>query len=376
MLSTICIMESMDMKVTIKKRHKLILLFTVITLLISSTAYAHNGSLDKNQGHHDKKNVSGLGDYHFHCGDTEAHLHPNGICPFSDDVTQPTDITIDNTESTMLKGDTRDAKVTVLPEDAFEMPIKWLSNNEEVIKIEEDRIVAVNVGEALISATTYNGKIASLNIEVLPSVEQIIVDKSDLTIKAGESIRVNAHVYPANAVNSKLVWSTQDINVATVKKGVITAQGGGNVTISAISSNDIKTSISVKVIEQIQSINICDDSIHINVGESHSVFYTTTPATASGENITWMSSNPEVAYIQNGNVIGNKNGSCTITITANNGVSSSVNVRVGMSPLLAFVLIATMGAILYFTIKTKFKGRKQLKREGYYRNDYGSDNEY
>lgn len=364
------------MKVTIKKRHILILLFIIITLLISNTVYAHKGALDKNQGHHDKKNVSGLGDYHFHCGDTVAHLHPNGICPFSDEVTQPNDITIDNTKPTMLKGDTRDAKVTVLPEDAFDMPIKWLSNNEEVIKIEEDKIVAVNVGEALVTATTYNGKIASLNIEVLPSVEQIIIDNPELTIKAGESIRVSAHVYPANAVNKKIVWSTEDLNVATVKKGVITARGGGCVTISAISSNDVKASISVKVIEQIESLNICDDSIHIGIGESYSVFYTTTPATASGENITWTSSNPEVAYIQNGNVIGNKNGRSTITITAENGVSSSVNVRVGMSPLLAFILIATMGTILYFTIKTKFKGRKQLEREGYYRNDYSSDNEY
>ena len=46
------------------------------------TAEAHQGRTDAQGGHHDYKNKSGLGSYHYHCGGHEAHLHPNGVCPY------------------------------------------------------------------------------------------------------------------------------------------------------------------------------------------------------------------------------------------------------------------------------------------------------
>ena len=42
-------------------------------------AEAHSGRTDANGGHRDKKNVSGLGSYHYHCGGHPAHLHTNGV---------------------------------------------------------------------------------------------------------------------------------------------------------------------------------------------------------------------------------------------------------------------------------------------------------
>lgn len=47
------------------------------------TVEAHSGRTDSNGGHHDYKNKSGLGSYHYHCGGYPAHLHENGVCPYS-----------------------------------------------------------------------------------------------------------------------------------------------------------------------------------------------------------------------------------------------------------------------------------------------------
>ncbi|MBE5783574.1 MAG: hypothetical protein E7329_09715 [Clostridiales bacterium] len=58
-----------------------LLLFLV---LLPVTALAHPGDLDSSNGHIDNDNVSGLGSYHYHCGDTEAHLHVWGMCPHSE----------------------------------------------------------------------------------------------------------------------------------------------------------------------------------------------------------------------------------------------------------------------------------------------------
>lgn len=48
---------------------------------VSMTASAHSGRTDAGGGHHDYKNRSGLGSYHYHHG-YSAHLHPDGICPY------------------------------------------------------------------------------------------------------------------------------------------------------------------------------------------------------------------------------------------------------------------------------------------------------
>lgn len=63
-------------------------MFTVsfICLALStSAAFAHSGGTDAQGGHHDYKNVSGLGSYHYHHG-YPAHLHPNGVCPYETSV--------------------------------------------------------------------------------------------------------------------------------------------------------------------------------------------------------------------------------------------------------------------------------------------------
>lgn len=46
-------------------------------------AEAHGGRTDSSGGHKDNKNKSGLGYYHYHCGGHPAHLHTDGVCPYS-----------------------------------------------------------------------------------------------------------------------------------------------------------------------------------------------------------------------------------------------------------------------------------------------------
>ncbi len=61
----------------------LIMILSLSLLAPMQTTFAHSGRTDAYGGHHDNKNVSGLGSYHYHCGGHPAHLHTNGICPYS-----------------------------------------------------------------------------------------------------------------------------------------------------------------------------------------------------------------------------------------------------------------------------------------------------
>lgn len=80
-------------------KHLFILVLTVmITVFAASYQFseftmnvsAHSGRTDSSGGHHDYKNKSGLGSYHYHHG-YPAHLHTNGICPYAKANTTTTD---------------------------------------------------------------------------------------------------------------------------------------------------------------------------------------------------------------------------------------------------------------------------------------------
>lgn len=85
-----------------KDNSKKIVKFTSICvlsiLIMCNITFAHSGRTDSNGGHRDNKNKSGLGSYHYHCGGHPAHLHTNGVCPYSN-----------NSATSTNKGNTSDS---------------------------------------------------------------------------------------------------------------------------------------------------------------------------------------------------------------------------------------------------------------------------
>ena len=65
------------------KRIISVLMAIVTIICMGNYTYAHSGRTDANGGHRDNNNKSGLGSYHYHCGGHPAHLHTNGVCPYS-----------------------------------------------------------------------------------------------------------------------------------------------------------------------------------------------------------------------------------------------------------------------------------------------------
>lgn len=65
---------------------KIIVALLLTMFLMTQIVFAHGGRTDSNGGHRDNKNTSGLGSYHYHCGEYPAHLHNNGVCPYSNEA--------------------------------------------------------------------------------------------------------------------------------------------------------------------------------------------------------------------------------------------------------------------------------------------------
>lgn len=91
-----------------KKFFKKISIYTMTAMLafstVPGTVQAHSGRTDSSGGHHDNKNVSGLGSYHYHCGGHPAHLHDGGVCPYSSSAATSDTLTTSEVSTTTSGG--------------------------------------------------------------------------------------------------------------------------------------------------------------------------------------------------------------------------------------------------------------------------------
>ena len=170
-----------------------ILLIALSIILIGSNVNAHSGRTDASGGHRDNKNKSGLGSYHYHCGGNPAHLHTNGVCPYSPSSSSSksgtsgstsSNRTTNNIEVTKIRineeiekievGKSESLTVTIIPSNATNKKITWKSNNEEIATVSATgKVTAKKPGIVKITATSSNGKtsVTEINIEEQPKVE-------------------------------------------------------------------------------------------------------------------------------------------------------------------------------------------------------------
>lgn len=84
---------------------------------------------------------------------------------------------------------------------------------------------------------------------------------------------------------------------------------------------------------QVESISLDKTSVTITDSESVTLKATITPLNASGQKLTWSSSNDEIASVdQSGVVTGKKKGTATITVSSENGKSATCTVTVTDTP--------------------------------------------
>ena len=133
---------------------------------------------------------------------------------------------------------------------------------------------------------------------------------------------------PADATNKMVTWKSEDETVATITaEGVVTGLKLGTTKISATSmegnySDTLVLTVAPISVKGIKILSGDENGImHIGLNAPYAIAYEITPANAANQNLTWESSDPSVAAIQNnqGLVIGYKDGVAIITVTTEDG---------------------------------------------------------
>ena len=188
-----------------RNKGKIISIFLIVlsVVFMGVSTYAHSGRTDANGGHKDNQNKSGLGSYHYHCGGHPAHLHPNGVCPYSSSssssssksstsssssssssksttssssssssnnepsTVEVTEIKIDEDVGSMEEGKIKFLTATVTPDNASDKNVTWKSSDESIATVSSTGMInAIKPGKVTITATSSNGKTNSIEIEV------------------------------------------------------------------------------------------------------------------------------------------------------------------------------------------------------------------
>lgn len=215
---------------------------------------------------------------------------------------------------------------TVLPEDADNQKVLWKSSNIDVAAVANGIVTCKGYGTAVITATTEDGGFAATcNVtatkkEVLPSA--ITLDKTDVTVKVGETLKLKADVLPDDADDKGVVWYSYDNNIASVSSdGVVTGVKAGTTTVfAATHANNIKAGCDITVLQPATGVTIDQTNISFaNIGESIQLSASVLPEDASNKKVVWESSDTKVAIVSNGKTVCTGFGTAVISVVTEDG---------------------------------------------------------
>jgi uncharacterized protein YjdB len=238
----------------------------------------------------------------------------------------------------------------VTPENATDKTIVWKSSDPSIANVSNTGLVsAYAVGSASITATSADGPEDTTTVGVVSSlVENItltgpggsITSDTVINIAVGEDpVAINASVSPAG-VNQTVNLVSGNPAVAAVINGTISAVGAGNTTITVRSAIDPTKTITFTVHVEASSIPLTgitlnQTALNLTLGGADAalaVVYAPLNTTQTG--VSWSSSNPAVATVNNNGVVhavGGGTAIITAASTVNNAITASCDVDVRAS---------------------------------------------
>ena len=236
--------------------------------------------------------------------------------------------------------DTLYLEVVPTPDDASYPVVFWSSSDEDVVTIDHrGRVLGVGYGEATITARSKMHQNISTTFQVkvpAPSIYPTAIDfeEDSYEVGIGETTTIIPNFTPQNTNETALTWKSSDVTKATVSSsGVVTGISEGTVEITATSveKTNVKKTVTVTVKNNavaLESITPDKTSVKIPVGETSTINLTFSPDNATNKNVTWTTSDPNIATVADGVISSVAAGTCTITATSEENENIKVEIPV------------------------------------------------
>ena len=228
--------------------------------------------------------------------------------------------------------------------------LHWESSDIEIATVSNTGVVtAIKEGVTTITVTTSDGNFTDICVvTVMIPVDGIYITEPFKMIPLNTSHRLTVVIFPPEATNQDIIWSSSDETIASVSTdGTVTGHRVGEAVITAKSESLGFTDTStVKIYIPVTGVSIPSPPGLLPLGAQTTITANIIPADASNQQLHWASSNPSVAVVDgNGMVTGLSVGETTITVTTDYG---------------AFIAEVTVTVVIHVTDITLSTYRREL----------------
>ena len=245
-----------------------------------------------------------------------------------------TGVSLDKTEIVLVEGSSEKLTATVEPTNATNKNVTWSSDHEAIATVDQNgTVTARRGGQATITVTTVDGsKTATctvrVRIQIGEPVQSVGLNKTELALEVGKTGTLEAIVEPSDATNKNVTWSSSNPEVATVDNGVVTAVSAGEAIITVTTEDGAKTAtckVTVNAPQTVPVTGVTLDKAELTLekGSTGTLKATVAPQNATNNTVTWSSSNPEFATVDNGVVTAVSAGEAIITVTTEDGAKTA-----------------------------------------------------
>lgn len=157
------------------------------------------------------------------------------------------------------------------------------------------------------------------------SVTSVTLNQSSVNLKEGGTCQLSASVYPTNATNRNVTWSSSNTAVATVSGGLVSAKSAGTATITCRAADGSGKYATCRVTVEaatvyVSAITLNKTSATLYAGETTQLNATVSPSTATSKSVSWTSDDASVATVSaNGLVTAKAPGTTNIVCKAKDG---------------------------------------------------------
>ncbi|TMV50690.1 hypothetical protein FE783_08345 [Paenibacillus mesophilus] len=236
------------------------------------------------------------------------------------------------TDLMMRKNESKTVKLTATYADNTTEDVAakadWFSDDESVAYVTKGTIRALGKGEATITGT-YGDKTVTIPVRV-DMTQSLKVDstKLDLKLKGTKQVALTVTYADGNTedVTQLAEWSSDNNDVATVYKGLVSAIASGQAVITAQYG---EKSVTIPVyVEIVKKLMPSKSDLFLKVNGSDTLKLTATYANGDEVDVTaaadWSSDNSDVAGVDKGKIIAYKSGQASITASYGSKTSTII----------------------------------------------------
>ncbi|MCH5185906.1 MAG: Ig-like domain-containing protein [Oscillospiraceae bacterium] len=224
-------------------------------------------------------------------------------------VVEVTSIKLDKSSLEIIEGKTIQLKAVIKPSNATYKNVTWSVSDESIATVSQDGYVTAHgVGEAVVSATSANGKIVNCNITVLSSDTPAQLKAEDATVKAGKQIPVTISI-ASNPGISTFQFDLKYDNTKVYPVSYAKSDTFNNVSVTTpLDSQSFKEKNSVRFVCATNDSKNTD-----NDGDLMTVIFKTLDSADYGESIIEIV--PSALTNQNYESVNFEKNDCTMNIT-------------------------------------------------------------